>query len=98
MLAKLVNGTLRRPDNIIYYEDVTVINPTEEELKELGYMEVEDTARPDPEDGFYFNSHYEVIDGVIKKVWEKIAIPEPVEPEPDIFTQIDNILMGKEEA
>lgn len=97
MLGKLVNGQIIRPDDILFYDDITIINPTEETLREEGFIDVEETTRPDPEDGFYFESHWEEIDGIIKQVWNKIEIPTPPEPEDDIWTKINKILLGKEQ-
>lgn len=93
MLGKLVNGQIIRPDDILFYDDITIINPTEETLREEGFIDVEETARPDPEDGFYFEAHWEEIDGIIKQVWNKIELPEL---EDDILTKVNKILLGKD--
>lgn len=46
MLAKLVNGTLRYAPKKIYIDNQLIFNPTEAQLKEQGYKEVENTESP----------------------------------------------------
>lgn len=50
MLGKLIDGRLVVAGRIIKEGNTTITNPTEEKLKELGYKEVEYTAKPKYDD------------------------------------------------
>lgn len=93
MYGTLNNGVVTYAPDIIRLDDVTIINPPEEVLIEQGYKPIIRTDQPESEDGFYFNSVWEEIDGVIKQVWNKIEIPEL---EDDILTKVNKILLGKD--
>ena len=50
MLGKIIDGRLQIAGRIIKEGNTTITNPTEEKLKELGYKEVEYTAKPKYDD------------------------------------------------
>lgn len=99
MFAELKNGRLVEAPDIMEFEDITVINPDEEMLKEYGFKEVEKTPRPPYEEGFSFQSHYEETEDKIVQVWDKVENPpEPVyEPVPTLEEQLEDILTGRSE-
>ncbi len=103
MIAKLINGYLRKPtERIIPLEDgCTITDPTDETLVELlGYKYVIETTPPEIPDGFYLDIVYREDDENIYKEYElkEYSQPEPIYQEPvmseeDIFTAI---LLGKD--
>lgn len=55
----------------------TIKDPTEDQLREFGYMDLVETQRPDKKEGFVIEPYYEVVDGKIELRYE--YIPEPKE-------------------
>ena len=81
MLAKLVNGTLRYAPKKIYIDNQLIFNPTEAQLKEQGYKEVENTESPTilTKTQTVVSSFVEQEDKIIQQ-WEvKAGQPDPYE-------------------
>lgn len=81
MLAKLVNGTLRYAPKKIYIDNQLIFNPTEAQLKEQGYKEVENTESPTilTKTQTVVSSFVEQKDKIIQQ-WEvKAGQPDPYE-------------------
>ena len=69
LLAKLINShTLEFAPGAVYYQDKIISNPSENLLKELGYLEVKDVPPAPPAEQHVIESYWE-IDGdfIIKK-------------------------------
>lgn len=80
MLYKLINnrptpfdGRNIRHDGNIY------ANPTQEQLKAVGYKPLESAERPEDEDGYYWAEGYTETDTAIVQTWEKHEIIEETE-------------------
>lgn len=81
MLAKLVNGTLRYAPKKIYIDNQLIFNPTEAQLKEQGYKEVENTESPTilTKTQTVVSSFVEQEDKIVQQ-WEvKAGQPDPYE-------------------
>lgn len=81
MLAKLVNGTLRYAPKKIYIDNQLIFNPTEAQLKEQGYKEVENTESPTilTKTQMVVSSFVEQEDKIVQQ-WEvKAGQPDPYE-------------------
>lgn len=70
MYAKLVNNVLRRAPNTVEWQGHKVNNPSEDKLKELGYLPVTYTDMPlDAESGYHYESSWTQTDTEIVQVW-----------------------------
>ena len=81
MLAKLVNGTLQYAPKKIYIDNQLIFNPTEAQLKEQGYKEVENTESPTilTKTQTVVSSFVEQEDKIVQQ-WEvKAGQPDPYE-------------------
>lgn len=87
-----------RPVKRVVLGDLQIFNPSEEQLTEAGFKPIEYVDRPEDEDGFYFTSAWEEIEGVIKQLWTKHENPVYPEPEDDLWTKFTKILIGKESS
>ena len=54
----------------------TIKNPTEEQLKEFGYMELVETQRPEEKEGFAIEAYYEVVGDKIEERYEYVPLPK----------------------
>ena len=59
----------------------TIKEPTEEQLREFGYMELIETQRPDKKDGVVIDLYYEVVNGRIELCYEYVPAPKEDEVE-----------------
>ncbi|MBR0430736.1 hypothetical protein IJJ05_00380 [Candidatus Saccharibacteria bacterium] len=50
----------------------TIKEPTEEQLKEFGFKELENTVRPDGKKGYVIEPYYEVDGDKIKQCYEQV--------------------------
>lgn len=50
----------------------TIKEPTDEQLKEFGYKELENTVRPDAKKGYAIETYYEVDGDKIKQCYEQV--------------------------
>lgn len=77
MYAKLVNGTLKRAPKSVKHEGKTILNPSENVLKQLGYYPVIYTEMPmDAEEGTYYSSYWEQTEEAIVQKWKLEDIPK----------------------
>lgn len=54
----------------------TIKEPTEDQLKEFGYMELVETQRPEAKDGFGIEPYYEIASGKIELRYEYVELPK----------------------
>ena len=54
----------------------TIKDPTEEQLREFGYMDLLETQRPDKKEGFAIEAYYEITEDKIEKRYEYVPLPE----------------------
>lgn len=52
----------------------TIKEPSEEQLREFGYMELVETQRPDKKEGFAIEAYYEIIGNKIEVRYEYIPL------------------------
>lgn len=52
----------------------TIKDPTEEQLREFGYMDLVETQRPDKKDDFAIEAYYEIIGNKIEERYEYIPL------------------------
>lgn len=81
MLVKYIDeNTIENAPRVIFDKDKVYANPTEETLREHGYLPFEDSDSPD-EAGYYFTFRYETDGKKVCKVWDshEIIEEEPVE-------------------
>lgn len=83
-----------RSVNHIVVGNYQIFNPTSEQLIEAGYKPIIYTDCPEHQDGFYFTSKWEEVDGVIKQSWEQHEMPKPSDDE---YTKFVKIMTGKED-
>lgn len=95
MYGYLENGYLRYAPDILRLEEVTIINPTDEQLVDAGYKKIIKTERPPYEEGFSFNSRWEEDEEEVRQVWDKVEVPPPPEPEPSMLDIVAEILTGE---
>lgn len=70
MYAKLINNVLRRAPNTVEWQGHKVNNPSEDKLKELGYLPVVYTDMPtDSQTGYHYESSWTQTDTEIVQVW-----------------------------
>lgn len=73
MFVKLLNERLITvaSKNIII-GDTIIVNPTNEQYKEAGYYELEETTKPEPKKWYNTVAKYELIEDKIHQSWEYI--------------------------
>lgn len=86
MYGKLIDNRLQIAPNPVVMDDKTIANPTDDILKQLGYLPVITKKQPAPADGYYYKSIYAKTDGKIYQDWEKYKLEE----ENDEIAQIKN--------
>lgn len=69
--ARLTEGKLEFAPNILFADDVQIINATAEKYIEQGWLPFEKTQPPEAEEGFYYTPVYSEQDGKIVQSWEK---------------------------
>lgn len=52
----------------------TIKDPTEDQLREFGYMDLVETQRPDKKEGFAIEGYYEIIGNKIEERYEYIPL------------------------
>ena len=52
----------------------TIKDPTEEQLREFGYMELVETQRPDKKEDYAIEPYYEIVNGKIEKKYEYVPV------------------------
>ena len=67
--GKLENGTITYATKRIEHNGYITINPTDEQLKGAGYMEVVYTT-PEEKEGYIAKSTWKKVRGKIKQTWE----------------------------
>lgn len=73
MYAKLINNVLHRAPNTVEWQGHKVNNPSEDKLKELGYLPVTYTDMPaDAESGYHYESSWTQTDTEIVQVWNLV--------------------------
>lgn len=78
MLAKLINGVIQYAPKKIYIDNKLVFNPTDEQLKELGYKEIVYTEAPQTQvKGKFWASKFEDRVINIEQVWYLVDEPLP---------------------
>ena len=66
----------------------TISNPTDDDLREFGYMELRESDAPTyDEETQYLDYHYELDNDAIKKVWTVKRIETEIEERPAIKSQ-----------
>ena len=70
MLGKIVDGKLTYPPHRIVLDGMQIFNPTETQLRQAGYKEIQETAMPDdaPE-GQHYEAQYEDAGEYISQSW-----------------------------
>lgn len=77
MYAKLVNNSLRRAPKKVTYGNMTIFNPPDNILSELGYYPVNYVDMPtDAPDGQHYESSWSQGDTEILQVWTLVDDPE----------------------
>ncbi len=79
MYGKLENGNLTVAPKDVVFGDKRIINPTDEILAALGYMEIVFTDMPETEAGYHAEPSWEIQEEKLVRVWETVA-DEPIEP------------------
>lgn len=77
MYGTLQNGTMIPAPRKIVIGDWVILNPTDEQYAEAGYLPVIRTDPPEAPEGFYPVSGWEEQDGSIVQVWHLEEMPEP---------------------
>lgn len=73
MYAKLINNVLRRAPNTVEWQGHKVNNPSEDKLKELGYLPVTYTDMPtDAKSGYHYEPSWTQTDTEIVQVWNLV--------------------------
>lgn len=70
MLGKIVDGKLTYPPHRIVLDGMQIFNPTEEQLRQAGYKEIQETDMPDdaPE-GQHYEAQYTDGETQITQSW-----------------------------
>lgn len=90
--GKLTNGKLEYAPNILFDDDVQIINASAEKYAEHGYLPVERTEQPEASETFYYMPYYEEQDGKIVQLWEQYEIPVTDEAtEADYVAALENL-------
>lgn len=79
--GKIVCGALRVPQNYpgyIIVDGKKIINPTDEQMLQAGYLPIEE-HQPEDREGFTPEAHYRQEPGKIVQYWEYLPI-QPDEP------------------
>lgn len=84
MYGKLIEGNLYIAPRIIYTDEKTIINPTDEQLKKLGYKKVIQAAAPENIDGQCLNYSWIEIEDKIEQQWIFSDFPQ------DMYTFISD--------
>lgn len=81
MLGKITDGILTYPPNRIVLNGMQIFNPTEEQLKQVGYKPITETPMPeDPApEGQHYEAQYTDGEAEITQSWVLVD-DEPVEP------------------
>ena len=73
MYVKLINNVLRRAPNTVEWQGHKVNNPSEDKLKELGYLPVTYTDMPtDAKSGYHYEPSWTQTDTEIVQVWNLV--------------------------
>ena len=59
----------------------TIKDPTEAQLREFGYMELVETKRPEPKEGFVIEPYYEIVGDKIELRYAYVPAPQENEAE-----------------
>lgn len=81
MLGKIIDGALTHPPNRIVLNGMQIFNPTEEQLKQVGYKPITETPMPeDPApEGQHYEAKYTDAGDTITQSWVLVE-DEPAEP------------------
>lgn len=77
MLGKIIDGNLAYPPHRIVLNGMQIFNPTEKQLMQAGYKEIENTAMPDdptPE-GQHYEPFYVDVGDKITQLWQLVDNP-----------------------
>lgn len=109
MYAKLIDGELHPAPSRITYDEHFVINPSEDKLKSLDYLPVEEEPKPKTTENQYLVPTYSESDGKIIRSWsvketeseptpeDRISALEEIETQQDeSITEIFEALFGAE--
>lgn len=95
MYAKLINNTLRRAPDKVFYDGNTVFNPPDNILLALGYLPVTYTDPPgDAPGGQHYEPHWEQGDTEIVQTWTLADDPVYPDPEPTMSDLIAAVERG----
>ena len=75
-------------------EDRRIINPSDDILLSLGWMQVVETEQPTVEDGHQAFPHYEEQNGNIVRVWSIEKLPDPEPTSEDRISALEEELMA----
>lgn len=82
--AKLINGIVEYAPRKLVFEEVTVYNPSPEQLAAAGYKPVEFTDPPEEPEGYYAEAYWTETDEAIVQTWSLEELP-PEEPEAPVW-------------
>lgn len=78
IFVKLINsGAIEYASRVIFDDEKSYSNPTEETLRAHGYKPLVETECPS-EEGYSYTYHFVDAGEQIEKVWDAVKIEEPV--------------------
>lgn len=70
MLGKIIDGKLTYPPHRIVLDGMQIFNPTETQLRQAGYKEIQETPMPeDAPEGQHYEARYEDAGEYIVQSW-----------------------------
>ena len=99
MLGKIIDGKLTYPPHRIVLNGTQIFNPTEEQLKQVGYKPITETPMPeDPApDGQHYEPTYSDTGDTITQGWTLVD-DEPMEPSGKTMEErVTDLEAGQEE-
>lgn len=89
VFGKLIDGEIYFAKRAVEYYGETIKNPSEDILRDLGFLEIEFTPQPEAPDGFEYLPTWEEKGGAIVQGWKPFPVDDEISD-----TEALSILLG----